>query len=98
MEVVKMRVAQAMLRAIDSRGAVYSPYSFEGAWTNLEKTSVSAAINAHVPERVGAMFNNWRFTKSSDTFFMASRATWDRPIAESSAGDLAQRIADYYTS
>lgn len=91
-----MQVANIMLRAIDNKGVVYFPYSFEGDWRDDEKRMIDSAIVEHVPERVLATFNNWRFTKGSDSFFMAKRFTWDLPIAETSARALAERITNYY--
>lgn len=92
-----MQVAQTFIRALDNKGSIYLPYAFSGEWSEAEKSEIAAAIDPHVPERVDAMFNNWRFRKASNDHFMARKATWTMgSLSAYSASELAEKIAEYY--
>lgn len=92
-----MNVAALFSRVLDSNGAAYLPYEFSGDWTEAEKEVIKAVIDQHVPERVDAMFNNWRFSKQGDDLFLGWRATWEMgSIGGDSADKLAADIRAYY--
>ena len=91
-----MDVASLFLRILDTNGAIYLPYHFEGDWTDEEKAQIEKAINPHVPEKVDAGFNNWRFSKHS-WGFLGKRATWDMLFSTATAEEMAQKVSDYYS-
>lgn len=91
-----MNVAQAFIRALDNQGAAYLPYAFSGDWTETEREIIRAAIDPHVPNRVDAGFDNWRFRKAAADHFMARRATWEMVFSVNSAEELGGKVADYY--
>lgn len=94
-----MHATELLSRSIDNQGVIYFPYSFawfDSEWTDEEKDKIKAVIDPHVPERVDARFNNWRFTKVRNVYFLARRATWIEPIAARSADGLAERIRVFY--
>ncbi len=92
-----MGIAQSFMRVLDNKGSIYLPYGFSGEWSEAEEAIMAAAIDPHVPERVDAMFNNWRFRKASDDHFMARKASWVMgALSARSAEELGQEIGDYY--
>jgi hypothetical protein len=92
-----MSVAQTSMRVLDDKGSIYLPYGFSGEWSEAERSEMAAAIDPHVPERVDAMFNNWRFRKASDDHFMARKASWVMgSLSARSVTELAQEITNYY--
>jgi hypothetical protein len=92
-----MDILGLTLRAADNNGNAYNPYGFEGNWTAKEKKIISDAIDPHVPEKVDAMFNNWRFTKFS-WGFMGKRATWDMGLFSTNiVEEMASKVSDYYS-
>lgn len=92
-----MLVAETFIRVLDNKGTIYLPYSFSGEWSEAEKEEIAAAIDPHVPERVDAMFNNWRFRRASDEHFMARKASWVMgSLSAYSASELAEKITEYY--
>lgn len=90
-----MNLAELFFRAYDTN--TYSPYTFLGdEWTDAEKAVISAAVAPHVPEKVDAIFNEWRFSKYS--IFSATRATWDHGwLSGNTAQELAAKITEYYS-
>jgi hypothetical protein len=91
-----MNVAGLFMRALDNRGDVYLPYSLEGNFTPGERAAIESALRPHVPEKVDAMFNNWRISKFSGGYFHAMRATWDTGMGADSAQEMAEKITKYY--
>jgi len=89
-----MNIAALLMRAVATGD--YLPYSFEGEWSVAEKEKVESALKPHVPAVVDAGFNNWLIVKSSPSFFMVRRATWDRPECFGAVTDVAQFFTDYY--
>lgn len=91
-----MNVAATPMRAIDDLGEIYAPYSLDGAFTPTERKTIEAAIKPHVPERVGATFNEWRIAKISNDYFTMKRFTWGTSLGGKSAEEIAEKLSAYY--
>jgi hypothetical protein len=82
--------------ALSEQGDIYQPYSFAGAWTDLDRRVVAAVLDVHCPAQVDSMFNNWTLW-ASPGHFSARRATWDLGgICADSAVSLAVQLQAYY--
>lgn len=92
-----MDVTGLFTRALDNNGAAYLPYALVGDFTDEEKSLIDNAFAPYVPERVDAMFNNWRIRKVGDDYFLGKRATWDMVWGTNTAQEMADKITEYYT-
>lgn len=92
-----MNMFDALSRALDNRGPIYSPYTFKGNWTPDEQKVIESTIRVYAPDKVDAGFNDWLFLKSG-SIFMAKRATWDGfDLGEGTPERLAQQLDNYYS-
>ena len=90
-----MQAAALFMRALDTRGSVYSPYVFNG-FREDEVERIVNALSEFVPDKVDAMYNNWLISRYGLKLF-AHRATWE--IGELSADTvdlLIEEIVGYY--